>query len=347
MADWCTLKDVPTHETHIVITNPVLKQWASGDTVVDNVKGKADIVVKRPVSGGFLFLANGLNIPKLVINNDTGVTDRFLPLACFELAELKDRHGVVEDLDDPTALNGMTGFMWERLSKELGVSRYVLAAWLIRNSADIFLEKSGYKIVSGALIKEGRSRLKGYVSKLRKHLRYNFELNTRDDVVSAIKHSIAYFCSEQKRPQQYLDLLEDVEFNYQLLSAVVAYTIEPQSHLVSEPLKRLRMQQLAPITSGEFYRANGRQLKLLAESQQSPLKAFAFVTGLLRTKGDGFGYPSNPVAYANLWRSALKEIPLLTKEYEEMQLEDNNSALTQLCANIGSIFTNIAKAKGK
>jgi hypothetical protein len=350
MSDWCTHKDVLNEETVDIVRHPILKAWSSGDTVLDNTKGGADVVIKKPVSGGFLFLANGLNIPALMMSDDAGVNDRFLPLACYELAELRDKYGIepgYPDKGEKTALRGMTGFMWDSLSEQLGVSSDLLAAWLMRCSADMFLKLAGYESNpnGGALTKKHKSNIKGWVGEQRQLLRYNFSLNTKKDVVDSIKHSIAYFCAEQKRPEQYLELLDDVEFNYHLLSAVVAYTVEPQSNLVPEPLKRLRMQQLAPVTSGECFRSQARQIKVLAESK-TPLDAFKYVAALLRTKGDGFGYPSNPVQYASLWRSALKEIPILVKEYESLNISEDNSALQSLRANMGSIFTSISKAKG-
>jgi len=349
MSDWCTLKDVPTKQTPEIINNPYLKPWSSGDSVVTEAKGLGDVTIKQPTSGGFLFLANGLNIPALVMSDDSGVTDRFLPLACYELEELKAMYGTAPGVPGGKALAGMTGFMWESISAECGgVSMDVLAAWLMRCAADFFIELAGYDVSKDCVISKVRvSKIKTWVYEQRSKLRYNFELNTRNDVVSSIKHSIAWYISEQKRPQALLDMLPDVEFNYHLLNAVVGFTVEPGSNKVPEPLKDLRMNQLAPVTSGEFFKANARKIKQLAEAASSPLDAFKFITNLLRTKGDGFGYPSNPVAYANLWRSALKEIPILVKKYEDLAVDyGNNAALQGLCVNMGGIFNEINRSKG-
>lgn len=348
MSDATYHLDEPTKTTHLVVNHPILKQWASGDAVKDNTKGGADVTIRKPTSGGFTFCANGLNVPELVMSDDAGVSDRFLPLACYELAELRDMYGLepgYDDEGDKSALRGMTGFMWAHLAEQAGVGTEILAAWLMRKSADLFIYKAGYVDDQGALVKRNRNFIKSWVAHRRQQLRFNFTLNTKKDVVDSIKHSIAYYIAEQRRPEKFLNMLPDVEFNYNLLATVVGYSIEPGSHKVSEPLKKLRMQQLAPVTSGEFFRANARQLKAIAEVKGNPLDAFRFVSQMLRTKGDGFGYPSNPVAYSSLWRSALKEIPILVKAYQEMDLEDDNSALAGLCVSIGSIFLGIDKSQ--
>lgn len=343
MADAVFHMDCATDDTANLVQNPILKAWMAGDSFLDNTKGGADVLIQKPNSGGLVFLANGLNIAKLTMSDDVGVTDRFLPLSCYELAELKDMYGVEPGSDDETALRGMTGFMWDALGHELGVSSDVLAAWLIRSAVDKFIGLAGYQVGrEGALRKAGRSNIKRFIGEKRLLLRYNFGLNTKKDVTDSIANCIAYFISEQKRPDNYLKLLPNMELNYKLLASVVGYTVEPGSVQTPEALKCLRMQQLAPVTTSEFFVSAQRRIKVLAETS-TPLEAFKSITQLLRAKGDGFGYPSNPVAYASLWRGCVKRIPIKVKEFEAQAVDFDNSALISLKSKLQEIFSEMSK----
>jgi hypothetical protein len=322
-ADSYFLSDVLTKDTVEVIADPQQKVLSSGEALSTEDKGVSSVVIERPTAGGFTFLSNGLNIAKLQMLDDDGVTDRFKCLTCRERAELRELYGQEPGSDDPKALAGMTGLIWERLAKEAGVSTEVLALWLLSNCATRFLEAVGYTFTPDNRLEAPETpQLKRYVADLSTKLRMGTVVKAKEDVVKAISHGLAYTIAQMGAAHKKIVLShsDEIEFSHELLMIAACVTCYNRPKDDSQQwCWNFHIDCLAVITCRPFLEKHSRDLTNIHYTKE-PQTAFEYVASLLKTRQNMFGFPSHPVAYGNLWRSALVELPILVKYYVDNEL---------------------------
>lgn len=311
------LSDVLTKDTVNVIGDPQQKILASGEAITTEEKGKGDVIIERPSAGGFLFLANGLDVSRLQIMDDDGVSDRFKALMCRERAELKELYGQEPDTEDPTALRGMTGLYWNRLAKDLGVSTQVLALWLLSQSADRFLSACGYSFQDNYLVQSAVPSLKTRVAEISSQLRMSNTIKSKEELIDAIKYGVAYYVMNmgESDKEAVLSHLDELEFNHQVLLTALNITCFTPWGTYPEWTQCFKIKSLAVGTCRPFIEKNSKTLETLHHCKE-PASAFEYVTRFMKTTKNMFGYPTHPVSYSNLWRSALIEIPLIVKSLE-------------------------------
>lgn len=313
-ADWYTLPDCLTENTINVITDPQQKILSAGEPLTTEEKCQGDVIIERPAAGGFVFMANAIDSPKLQLLDDDGITNRFKLLLCKERIEIANEFGVAEKFKDPTALQGMIGIYWSDLAEQLGVTTELLAMWVLTNCCHMFLESCGYSWVDGRLV-AGVSKLKKTMAELTNQLRAGTTLANKKDVIGVLKHLIAYSLSKCYYRDEVLPELKNLELSYMLLAAVLEVQVllyKKELH-DDELYKPFIMETLAHHTCHYQIMKTSSDYIKKANSQTDHTAAFAEVAKAMKTKAHMFGYPSHPAAYSSEWTSAKLEIPILMK----------------------------------
>lgn len=324
-ADWYTLPDVITANTINVITDPQQKILSAGEPLTTEEKCQGDVIIDRPAAGGFVFMANAVDSPKLQLLDDDGITDRFKCLLCKERVELQNEYGIALEFDDPTALEGMVGIYWEKLAKKLGTSVEVLALWFMTCCAELFLSVCGYTWEDGWL-KPGSNRLKREVAMLTDQLRAGTIIANKKDVVRVLKNLVALALSRCYYKDRVIAKLHELEFSYHLLAMVVEvqkliYEKDRNSD-VNYDFSPFLMETLAHHSVCYHLKKHGSDYLKRADAQVDLNQAFLEVTKVMKTRAHMFGYPSHPAAYSSEWKSAVIEIPILAEQFASVPEPD-------------------------
>lgn len=246
--------------------------------------------------------------PGHFIGMDSGSTSRVNQLDTYSSEELTRVY--------PDIADARTKPLWEQLARQYNVSTECLAAYLLRRSADYFLEICGYKWDSfNRLHKDNPDRLEEVVKANRSQFRLDTGLRHVEELVSAAAHTVAVGIAkaDEVDREQYLGLLEHLDFSPSLLVAVLRLF---SSTKAANPLPKEYDQLMLKNASWDckkYISSKLNDLDRLNETMSAEAAFTAAVKELKSTKG--FGYPTKPSQYVPLWLSLRRQIPSWVEQY--------------------------------
>ncbi|MBW4558452.1 MAG: hypothetical protein KME59_21505 [Trichormus sp. ATA11-4-KO1] len=268
------------------------------------------------------------------IGMDSGSISRVNQLDTYTRAEMEERY---PEIPDPRVKPH-----WETLAKKFKCSTECLAAYLLRRSADYFLEVCGYVWDDGRLFKDDEDRLEEVTKANRKDFRIDTSLKHAEELVSAVGHLVALSIadSSNSRRRAYEELLQYLDFSPGLVLAVMRmFSVIKQS-------TRLPSEYAALDLPNASWDAKEYISKKLADFDRlGTVKTSEDSFGVLMKEmksNKGFGYPLRSSHYMPEWQAVKRLIPKWVKKYEEViSTIDPPKGVQVAIAEVHKLFTDL------
>ncbi len=329
-SDLAFIDDLTDEVQKRLLSDVRVKSIVSNNTLKVEEKGQPSVDVRATT---VLLGCTNKHNPAHYIGMDSGSISRVNQLDTYNEAELKR---IYKDIKDARIKP-----YWELLAKQFKVTPECLAAYLLRRSADYFLETCGYTWDDRRLFKDAEDHLEEVTKANRKQFRIDTSLRHAEELVTAIGHLVALAIADvaEHKRESYLELLDYLDFSSSLLLAIMRlHSLTRMSSKLPEGFNDLSLHN-ASWDCKEFISKKLNELDKLATSRSSE-NAFNILISELKSN-KGFGYPSKSCHYMPDWEATKRMIPEWVNNYHESIKGQVPKNIQIAIAEVQKIFTDL------
>ena len=329
-SDFAFIDDLTEDVQRRLLTDVKIKSIVSNGVLKVEEKGIPAVDVKA--STVILACANSHSYSHY-IQMDSGSISRVNQMDTYDTKELAKAYPGVPDARIKP--------FWEALATELKVSTDCLAAYLLRRSADYFLETTGYTWDDGRLFKHNEDNLEVITKANRELFRIDTSLRHAEELVTAIGHLVALSIADtaEHKRGMYYELLDHLDFSSSLMLAILRlHSTTKLSNKLPDAFASVGLPN-ASWDCKDFVSKKLGELDRLPTIKTSE-DAFASVVKELKST-KGFGYPGKSCHYMNDWTTAKRSIPDWVSEYSEVVKQGVPKNIQLAIAEVQKIFNDL------
>lgn len=338
-SDLAAIDDLTDGVQKELISSNNIKSIVSNDALKVEEKGMPAVEVKS--TAAVIGCTNNSNYSHY-IGLDSGSISRLNQLDTYNQHELNRHYGLKANSEERYIKP-----YWEALAKEHNCTEETLAAWLLYQSAQLFLEVTGYTIspTSGLLKKDSKKDvLRQTIEEARAEYRIDISLKHAEELPEVLARLCALALASEtneKRRQSLLDNLTYVGFSPELLMVIMEL-------FANSPARVKQFSECYPqhvaMDCKKHLKDKMVDLRRLSATH-SVERCFNTLIGELKST-KSFGYPAKSSHYQNGWDTVKRNIEPMIGEYlTRLETEEVvvGSALDSALGSIKTYFGNIAQ----